>query len=198
MAGKNQLNRTDINPKQVGLYSTKPGMLPQDLAKKDPLILQAWPMYSKGKPMEDGMRRIIDHLFRERSPGCACRVTETHLYSDSTFYFIRLDDPAARRISEIDAKPGASPALDYGYVQLHYEPETYNLIQSGREWLGDAFYGTSNKLVQYNLPDYKMGSPSYFRSRLINSSINTGEFTLEFPGQSFPSLSIPADQWRKI
>lgn len=188
---KNQLNRTDINPKQVGLYSTKPGMLPQDLAKERPADLQAWPMYFEGET--DGKWDATDYLlFWGESPHVLVGVPETHLYSDSTFYFIRLDDPAARRISEIDVKPGFSPALDYGYVQLHYEPETYNLIQSGREWLGDAFYGTSNKIVQYNLPDYKVGSPSYFRSRLLNSSINPGEFTLEFPGQSFPSLSIPA------
>ena len=188
---KNQINRSDINPKQVGLYSTKPGMLPQDLAKERPYDLQAWPMYFEGEA--DGKWDASDYLlFWGESPHVLVGEPETHLYSDSTFYFIRLDDPTARRISEVEAKPGKLPALDYGYVQLHYEPETYSLIQSGREWLGDAFYGTSNKIVQYNLPDYKVGNPSYFRTRLINSSVNAGEFTLEFPGQSYPVISIPA------
>lgn len=188
---KNQLNRTDINPKQVGLYSTKPGMLSQDLAKERPKDLQPWPMFFEGEA--DGKWDATDYLlFWAESPHVLVGEPETHLYSDSTFYFLRLDDPAAQRISEVEPEAGKSPAMDYGYVQLHYEPETYNLIQSGRQWLGDAFYGASNKVVQYNLPDYKIGLPSFIRTRLVNSSINPGEFTLEIPGQSIPSITIPA------
>ena len=188
---KNKLNRLEINPKQVGLYATKAGMLPEDLAKERPRDLQAWPMFFEGEA--DGKWDAADYcLFWGESPHVLVGEPETHLYSDSTFYFIRLDDPAAQRISEVDAKTGKSPALDYGYVQMHYEPETYSLIQSGRQWLGDAFYGSSNKIVQYNLPDYKMGLPIYLRTRLVNSSVNAGEFTLEIPGNTIPAISIPA------
>ena len=115
-----------------------------------------------------------------------------HAYSDSSFYFIRLDDPGAKRIEEVKATPGELKSTDYAWSIFHYEPETYNLIQSGRQWLADAFYGTNNKTVQYSLADYKQGINSKLRGRFYSSSVQEGLFSFDVAGNTIESLKIPA------
>jgi hypothetical protein len=105
---------------------------------------------------------------------------------------MRLDDPAAKRIVEEKAIPGESKPMDYAWSIFHYEQETYNLIQSGRQWLGDAFYGTNNKTVQYSLADYKLGINSKLRGRFYSSSVQEGLFSFDVAGNAIESLKIPA------
>ena len=195
---KNKIDRSTINPKQVSLYSTNSGILPQDLTTTRPKDLEEVPIYFEGD--QDSQWDINDFfIFWGNSPHQIVfdfqkKVwgQELHAYSDSSFYFIRLDDPAAKRIKEEKAVPGESKSMDYAWSIFHYEPETYNLLQSGRQWLGDAFYGTNNKTVQYPLADYKPGINSRLRGRFYSSSIQEGVFSFDVAGSPIENLKIPA------
>lgn len=195
---KNKIDRSTLNPKQVSLYSTAAGNLPQDLKIPRPQDLEEIPIYFEGE--QDNKWDANDSFifwgnsphkiifdFQKKTWG-----QEVHAYSDSSFYFIRLDDPAAKRIREEKATLGESKTMDYAWSIFHYEPETYNLIQSGRQWLGDAFYGTNNKTVQYSLADYKTGMNSKLSGRFYSSSIQEGLFTFDVAGNTIGNLKIPA------
>ena len=195
---KNKIDRASLNPKQVSLHSTAPGILPQDLKIPRPQDLEEIPIYFEGE--QDNKWDANDSfIFWGNSPHNIrfdfqqkIWVQELHAYSDSSFYFMRLDDPAAKRIVEEKATSGESKTLDYAWSIFHYEPETYNLIQSGRQWVGDAFYGTNNKTVQYSLADYKLGMNSKLGGRFYSSSTQEGLFTFDIIGNTIGNLKIPA------
>jgi hypothetical protein len=193
-----KIDRAALNPKQIGLYSSASGALPQDLKVPRPQDLQEIPISFDGE--QDNKWDANDSfIFWGISPHKIIFdaqkkiwIQEIHAYSDSSFYFIRLDDPSPKRIEEEKAVPGDTKSMDYAWSIFHYEPETYNLIQSGRQWLGDAFYGTNNKAVQYALADYKTGLKARLRGRFYSSSVQEGLFSFDVIGNSIESLRIPA------
>jgi hypothetical protein len=103
---------------------------------------------------------------------------ETNLYSDTTFYFVQLDAPQSKPIEEVSPSSASTSFLPYAWSLKHYEPETYNIIQSGQTWLGDAFYGNASKILQYVLTDYAEGKPAWLKMKLYASSIASSTFTI--------------------
>jgi hypothetical protein len=160
---------------QIGVYGHEIGQLPQSNGAPRPVDLQPIPLLKQGD-------KVV--FWGEKFQ---------HSYSDTTFYFIRLDDPAPSLVTNYPATGSASTAaLDYGLSRFHYEPETYNLLQSGREWLGDGFFGNVNRSIQYPLSDYKTGLPGNLKGRLASSSIAPGTFTFSIPGNTIAPLVFPA------
>lgn len=160
---------------QIGVYGHEIGQLPQSNSAPRPVDLQPIPMQKQGD-------KVV--FWGEKFQ---------HSYSDTTFYYIRLDDPAPSILANYSATGSASTAaLDYGLSRFHYEPETYNLLQSGREWLGDGFFGNVNRSIQYPLSDYKTGLPGNLKGRLASSSIAPGTFTFSIPGNTIAPLVFPA------
>jgi hypothetical protein len=103
---------------------------------------------------------------------------ETNLYCDSTYYFVQLDAAKTSPIEEIENNPANGPFLPYAWSLKHYEPETYNLLQSGQSWLGDAFYGNSSKILQYTIADYAIGQAAFLNIKLFASSISPSTFSI--------------------
>ena len=160
---------------QMGVYGHEIGELPQANSTSRPIDLQAIPFLKQGDAIVFWGDKLPNH------------------YSDTTFYFIRLDDPAPKAITEIAAAAGsAAQSVDYGLSRFHYEPETYNLLQSGREWLGDGFFGNVNRTIQYPLADYKTGLASVLSGRLASSSVAPGTFNFSIPGNTVNPLVFPA------
>lgn len=160
---------------QIGVYGHEIGQLPQSNSAPRPVDLQPIPMQKQGD-------KVV--FWGEKFQ---------HSYSDTTFYYIRLDDPAPSILANYSATGSASTAaLDYGLSRFHYEPQTYNLLQSGREWLGDGFFGNVNRSIQYPLSDYKTGLPGNLKGRLASSSIAPGTFTFSIPGNTIAPLVFPA------
>ena len=124
------LSSLGLKASSIGVYGHEIGELPQANSATRPIDLQPIPFLKQGD-------KIL--FYGEKF---------THHYSDTTFYFIRLDDPAPKAITDLPSATASQTALDYGYSRFHYEPETYNLLQSGREWLGDGFFGNVNRTIQ--------------------------------------------------
>jgi hypothetical protein len=168
------LSSYGLKASSIGVYGHEIGELPQENSADRPIDLQPIPFLKQGD-------KIL--FYGEKFP---------HHYSDTTFYFIRLYDPAPKAITDLPTATASATALDYGYSRFHYEPETYNLLQSGREWLGDGFFGNVNRTIQYPLADYKTGIPSLLSGRLASSSIAPGTFTFTIPGNTISPLVFPA------
>jgi len=195
---KNQFDPNTINPQKVGLYGGSGGHLPQKNASQRPLDMPAYASQFSGE--EDARWDKDDYLlFYGHSPhktswDSLTKRLETKInpYSDTTYYFIRLDDPLPLRIKSKTLQKGSAPFLDYGLYSFHYEQEITNLIQSGREWLGESFNSNSEKKFVYELPDYKTGQKSQLYGRVFNGSIQASEFIFQIPGISNPTIQIPA------
>ena len=168
------LSSLGFKSSSIGVYGHEIGELPQAISATRPIDLQPIPFLKQGD-------KIL--FYGEKF---------NHHYSDTTFYFIRLDDPAPKTMTDLPSVTTSSPALDFGYSRFHYEPETYNLLQSGREWLGDGFFGNVNRTIQYPLTDYKTGIPSLLSGRLASSSVAPGTFTFSIPGNPIAPITFPA------
>ena len=141
-------NIENISPDKICIYTGNMGMLnPVDPYQNG--LLKPFPsFYQSGS---NGTWNII--FWGEAPHSIRQNVTwqqETNRYADSTFYFIQLDASKTNPIAEIENSISNAPHLPFAWSLKHYEPETYNLIQSGQTWLGDAFYGNSSKILQYS------------------------------------------------
>lgn len=171
---KHQINTQ--GPEKICIYGSKSGML----LPSDPLelgFLQSIPVdYQK---TSSGAWEILfwgesPHEIRQHGTW----EQETNRYSDTTFYFVQVDAALPKPIEEVRPSPASSSFLPYAWTLKHYEPETYNLIQSGQTWLGDAFYGNASKILQYVLSDYAEGKPAWLNMKLYASSIASSTFTI--------------------
>ncbi|MEY4273703.1 MAG: hypothetical protein RL638_651 [Bacteroidota bacterium] len=181
------LSKNKINiagPENLRIYGTPPGMLePNDIPSTS--TLKPVPTFQQGNSSS-----AWEILFWGDSPHKLTQkgtwTQETHLYSDTTFYYIQVDAQKSQPIEEINPPTGSGKALPFAYGLKHYEPETYNLLQSGQTWLGDAFYGSGIKYLQYALPDYAEGFPAHLTAKFYASSISASRF-------SIPSLNLGVD-----
>ncbi len=174
------------NPESIAIYGTQSGMLAPE-ATDQAGKLKAIPAF-----YQDTNSAIWDVLFWGDAPHKIEQKTvwkqESNRYSDTTFYFIRIDADKPNRIEEIPNTTAQTPYVPFAWSLKHYEPETYNLIQSGQTWLGDAFYGTTSKILQYALPDYLEGKPAFIQLKLHASSVGPSTF-----GMPILSKSISMD-----
>ncbi len=120
---------------------------------------------------------------------------ETNRYADTSFYFIQIDAAKTNPIEEIPNATAKAPYLPFAWSIKHYEPETFNLLQSGRIWLGDAFYGSSNKFLQYSLSDYLDGKSAHIQLKLYASSTGPSTFTIPSLTKSIPMDPIPGGRY---
>ncbi|MBZ1327336.1 type IX secretion system sortase PorU [Aquirufa aurantiipilula] len=180
---KNNIDPSRINPQKVVIYQGHRGILPQ--LTTSPRISDLEPIPSLFLGEENGIWDESDQIsfYAESSHLTSWDknqkkwITTNHPYSDSAFYFIRWDSPKSTRIKTSNWETGSEPFLDYAWSHFHYQPDLTNAIQSGRAWLGDAFYGNSEKIIQYPIKDYKEGKAAQIFGQLASSSVKEGTFS---------------------
>ncbi|MFY9160853.1 type IX secretion system sortase PorU [Aquirufa ecclesiirivi] len=179
---KNKIDPSRINPQKVIVYQGQRGVLPQ--LNTSPRTNDLVPIASLFLGEENGIWDENEQIcfFAESSHVTNWDKeqkkwkTSTHPYSDSAFYFIRWDSPKSSRIKQINWEAGLDPSIDYAWSHFHYQPDLTNAIQSGRQWLGDAFYGNNEKIIQYPIKDYKEGKAVQLFGQLASSSVKEGSF----------------------
>jgi hypothetical protein len=176
--------------RNFGIYTSPAGILPQDPAKAPA---------SNMTPVPSSVEGEGQLIFWGESPHelrfdvkSASWDQETHVYADSTYYYLRIDDPKPTRINVIKPAKGNGNPLTFATTLSRYEPEKYNLIQSGRTWLGDAFLGSGNLALQYVLKDVVDGTKAQLKARFYAAGTAPSNFTLSIPGNSPISTEIPA------
>ncbi len=181
------------SPDKISIWGSKPGML--DPKEEDQAgYLQAIPTASLLST-----NNSWDILFWGDSPHSIKQQgtwgQQTNLYSDTTFYFVQIDAAKSNLIEEISPQAASGNTLPFAYGLKHYEPESYNLIQSGQTWLGDAFYGNGNKFLQYSLNDYYEGKAAFLTAKFYASSISASSFSFPNLGKSINLTPISGNRY---
>ena len=197
---KSWLNKYQISgdPRKFGLYSSPTGMLAQDPSSATHTNLVPVPIAVDGE--SDGQWDAGDQLLfwgespheLKFDPKTSSWNQEIHAYSDSSYYFLRTDDPKPMRINTLNPPKGTGNPLNFANTLSRYEPEKYNLIQSGRTWLGDAFYGSGNLALQYMIKDVLIDQKATLKSRFYSGGTTPGTFTINIPGNAPIPLEIAA------
>jgi hypothetical protein len=119
---------------------------------------------------------------------------QKNLYTDTAFYFITLGANGKR----ITAKT-SSGSPNYFSTEYHdlfvYEPTSINLLNSGKEWVGDifsnAFGGTATRNFAINWSGLISTEPVSINTKLVARSIGaTSSFSISANNQNLQNLTL--------
>ncbi len=150
----------NINPKNIRIYGNGGGMLPKSNSKEraDDLLENA--IVVEGE--NDGVFNKEDYvLFYGQSPHrwkynkSTVPVFEhvSHLFSDSTYYFINVDLGQGKRILPQSSSTSTitHPVTSFDDYAFH-ENDNINLINSGNKWFGEFYDNISSYDFPFSFP----------------------------------------------
>ncbi len=195
------INVSQIDPRNIRLFSYGGGMLPESNATPRPDDLAEIPVVVSGEG--DGRFDAGDAvLFYGQSPNARVADTVTvngqptvifrrqpHHYDTRTCYFLTVDKGAGKRVATA-ANTGtptySTDAFDY---YAHYEQELVNVAESGREWYGEKFdFAQLQRSYDFSIPSPIAGEPLYVTYNLIGRSISGAPgFNIRLNGQQLAS-----------
>lgn len=135
-----------VDPQQIALYGNGSGMLPQPNSEPRPIDLQ--PVAIQVDLRNDGKTEAV-YFFGEGATVVSFDNTknrfvhQTNPYSDTTFYFLTVQNSPGVRIATHPAPPPSSASTIHAFDHYwFYEKESVNLLKSGRAWWGDYLGAT--------------------------------------------------------
>lgn len=132
-----------IDPRNIAVFGLPGGMLPQDNAAYESLLLQELAISVSGEDdgilnSEDYVLFYVDRIDQQTFENDSYRVTK-NLYSDNLYYFITASDSPGKRIGSSPNLEGDFQLLDYYDKVIPHEEDLTNILSSGREWYGERF-----------------------------------------------------------
>ena len=130
------------------------GILPQENEIVRPFDLVENAIYAKGA--DDG---VIDEgdvfLFYAQGPNKldfeeSNLIYEPNIYSDTAYYFITFGGSEGKRVENIQSNSPATEITTFYWDPIIHEPENFNLLSSGRGWLGDKLSNSTGLTASFN------------------------------------------------
>jgi hypothetical protein len=169
-----------IDPRKIGIYFNGNGILPEDNGHVRHDDLFENDIFVSGQA--DGIFNSDDYILFYGSSATKWKHNvfssrfehEINPYSDTSFYFICLNQISAGKRISTKAQSSLQPTkyfnqfLDYQY----HENDSINLMLSGRQWYGEEFsIGDANKQFNFIFPDLVKERKAYLRFELVARSI---------------------------
>lgn len=200
---KNGFDLATINPQNLQLFGNGGGMLPQSNAENRPTDLIENSIYIEGEG--DGKFDAQDYiLFYGQSPHKTIYNSSTNsfkhqfnIYTDTTFYFLRLSETKGLRIKEQASIEAAKNIYTFDDYVFHEIDQKNILAQapfagSGREWFGEEFSGTNEQIFTFNLPGITANSSVNITCSAVAVAYGQTDFVLKANEQNLGRLSISA------
>ncbi len=193
------LNTQNIDPKKLQVYGNGGGMLPQPNSAPRPDDLQENAIVVAGEA--DGKFDDGDYaLFYAQGPHTwAYDTTQQqfrhtyNLYSDTAYYFLRVNYEAGLRVGTRAPAPGATQTISTYEEHLFHEQDLKNMVYSGREWYGEEFSSFSaSRDISFAVSDVAPNSEVQLTAALMANSPAACSFTVNLNGQELGSQSIPS------
>lgn len=194
------VNPDQINPKRIKLYSGSYGMLPQANSKPRKNDLTEIPIFISGES-DDRFNSSDYILFFAKGPDQHhYDVTkqifhyENNLFTDKNYYFLTISDGDGKRITNTENISGTFPVIQTFDDFAFYETEKYNLLKSGRQWLGEQFDAATEATIRFDLAGIAENSDIKFVSHVMAQSITNSSFQVSInntPVLTQPITAIP-------
>lgn len=175
---------TNLASGSLGVYGTGGQMLAEDNAQPRPDDLPENAVWVADGG--DGVMNGSDYLlFYAEGPHTWANTSEgfrhtRHLYADSVCYFLHIRPGGLRIGEEVSAAPTGPPVTSYNY-RAFYEKDLYNILSSGKDWLGEELNATLQER-NFALPMPAAGlTDAHVRIRVVARS--TGGSQFEIAGQ---------------
>ena len=175
---------SELNPSTINIYGNGGELLPEKnfIEKADDLVKNA--IYIQGET--DGVFNANDYiLFYGKGPdnwslsqdngiGRKRWFQTKHYYSDSAYYFIKINDSSPLRISTENSGLVANRISDSFQDFLYIESDQYSPAKSGREFYGDLYDAVLSASYNFSFPNVKTNVPAsmdfYAIARTIGGS----------------------------
>lgn len=150
---------SSVQPAKIKLYGNGlKGILPQANADDRPVDLIENAIFVSGE--SDGQFNSDDYILfygvgpdknRWESSGFEY---EKNIYSDTTFYFIKIDGEQGKRITSQSNLAGATDATVTSFDDaIVFEEDRSNLISSGRGWYGETLASGDSKSFTHQIDE---------------------------------------------
>ncbi|GAB3822775.1 hypothetical protein GCM10028895_28060 [Pontibacter rugosus] len=191
------INTQSLDPKKIQVYGNGGGMLPQpnSTPRPDDLLENAIAVAGEA----DGKFDDTDYvLFYAQGPHTwAYNKAEQqfkhtyNLYSDTAFYFLRINHSAGARVATRGQTTGAGPTITSYTERLFHEKDLKNMVYSGREWYGEDFSSfQTSRDFSFPVSDVVAGSNVKLTAALMAHSPTNSSFTINLNGQSLGTQTI--------
>lgn len=197
------INTSTLNPQAFNVYGNGGALLPEDNSVERYDDLQKCAIFYSGNSNNTTFGDNDFFLFYAKGPdtwknenhnglGRNKWTHKKHFYSDSAYYFIRIDDTDPKRI-QIAAEPSqpATHTVDKFQDFQYIENDVYNLLSSGRRFFGDLFDVNTSGQFNFNVPNVSTVHPASLEAEAAVRSIGgASSFTFSVAGQSQQTISV--------
>ncbi len=187
------------NPATVRIYGSGASLLPEKYSQGYIDDLEALPIYlHKGADELFGPGDYI--LFYAQGPvdwnfdtESGMYLHQLHPYSWKGYYFVTdsQGEADAPEDAELSNDQPSHTVTSYDFRDYH-EDETYNLIQSGREWYGDLFNVVLTKNYPFQMEGRLEGEPLTIRTAAAGRSGVTSTFSISANNDFLGTIAISA------
>ncbi|GHA73720.1 peptidase C25 [Pontibacter akesuensis] len=186
-----------IDPKKVQLFGNGGGMLPQPNSAPRPDDLQENAILVAGEA--DGKFDDGDYvLFYAQGPhtwkydATTQQFSHTYnVYSDTAFYFLRINHSTGARIAKREQAAGATQTISTYTERQFYEKDLKNMVYSGREWYGEDFSSfQTTREFSFPVSDAVAGTAVKLTAALMANSAASSSFAVSLNGQPLGTQTI--------
>lgn len=191
------VNTGVLNPQQFNVYGNGGSLLPESNSEFRYDDLQKCAILYSGNSSNTTFSDSDYFLFYSKGPDTWKNESSSilqrrrwshnkHYYSDSAYYFIRVDDLLPKRVQTVQetALP-ATHTVDKFQDFQYIENDVYNLLKSGRTFYGDLFDANTSGQFNFNFPNVSTTDPASFETvAAIRSVGGTSSFTFSVGGQT--------------
>ncbi|WP_186755578.1 type IX secretion system sortase PorU [Echinicola salinicaeni] len=168
---------------QISIYGRK-GMLPQKLDSQE-LQLQEIP----GEVFNNQL-----FVFLEGPHSIAISADsihyQHHIYTDTAYYLIKINEKQPKRIDKIDYSSSASNQ-GFLYQVYTYKKEAQNLLSSGRKWYSNRLFPGGISSFNIPIPSYDEGQ-IYFQTQVMAQSFSNSTLSIRTGSNTFSQIDISA------
>lgn len=198
------LDPSQINPNSIGVYSLGPASLPEtngDVVSSDLLPVPSEVLANSNSSFDtDELVRFFGHgpNLYEYSASTKRYSFSGNIYSSVTRYFIRVDDPAPKRIAIKEMYSGAVSHTVNSFIDYRIRSvDSVNLGHTGRLWYGEEFNkSTPGYTYQFSFPDIDLSQKIDVYASVVALAKVTTTYTLDFPGLGSGKISVPPPSQR--
>ena len=202
------LDPSQLDPNAIGIYSLGASSLPEtngDLVASDLNPIPSEVVADANGSFDEGeMVRFFG-----QGPNLYEYVTSTkrytfkgNIYSDVTRYFVRVDDPAAKRIERNPIYSGAISHFVTSFVDFQIKAkDSVNLGHTGRLWYGEEFNkSTPSYSYRFSFPDIVLSQKIDVYTSVVALGKTSTTFTLDFPqvGTGTITVTPPAQRFEHV
>ena len=178
----------DIEPSKIRLFGQSGGMLPQANNASRPQDLEelAIKVMDGGDNSFDPSDKILfwaegsDEIYYDEN--LQQFSYKNNVYSDTSYYFLNLDQAIGKRIEEGTDILGSYPIISSALTYYVHEIDEINILKSGRAWYGEKFDSDLNQTFSTSLSNWVSGSSAKIYSSVMASSFEDSKFTVSLNG----------------